>query len=260
MDTLDHIVINTLMGMDAAASIFADLGFQLTARGYHSLGSINHLAMVPGSYLELVGVPASGKQRQEVLESPLGLSGLVFKSADSDATYYRLTAAGFAPQPPLSFSRPVEIDGETVEAKFRTVRLTGAEFPAGRVYFCEHLTPQYVWRDEWLVHDNGFVSIDEIVVESTDLDADAARYAALCGTTASVDGEARVVALPGLAIRLVAGERPRFAGATLGFTSLDVLKARASASPEVAWSDDGPGRATLGIASLDLTLTARVAG
>ena len=82
---LDHLVINTLRGMEDAARIFTALGFALTPRGYHSLGSVNHLAVVPGAYLELVGLPETGKQRQEVLDSPLGLSGLVFKTDDPEA-------------------------------------------------------------------------------------------------------------------------------------------------------------------------------
>ena len=71
MAALDHIVINTLRNMDAAAECFEALGFTLTPRGYHSLGSINHLMMTPGPYLELIGVPDKGPQRQEILDSGL---------------------------------------------------------------------------------------------------------------------------------------------------------------------------------------------
>ncbi|MFJ5487301.1 VOC family protein, partial [Hansschlegelia beijingensis] len=110
--TLDHVVVNALRGMDAAAETFAALGFTLTPLGRHSLGSINHLMVAPGAYLELVAVPETGKQRQEVLDSPFGLSGLVFKTDDADAAYQRLSAAGLSPTEPVAFSRPVEIDGE----------------------------------------------------------------------------------------------------------------------------------------------------
>ena len=40
---LDHAVINVHMAMDKAESCFQELGFTVTPRGYHSLGSINHL-------------------------------------------------------------------------------------------------------------------------------------------------------------------------------------------------------------------------
>src|SRR5438128_1659624 len=40
--TLDHVVINARDDMDRAADIYRRLGFTLTERGYHSLGSTNH--------------------------------------------------------------------------------------------------------------------------------------------------------------------------------------------------------------------------
>ena len=45
---LDHVVINVLRRMDEAADLFAALGFRLTPRGHHSLGSVNHLMMTAG--------------------------------------------------------------------------------------------------------------------------------------------------------------------------------------------------------------------
>ena len=63
-EPLDHVVVNVLHDMDAAAGLFTALGFTLTPRGHHSLGSINHLMVVPGAYLELVGLPAEGRRPQ----------------------------------------------------------------------------------------------------------------------------------------------------------------------------------------------------
>ncbi|MEC7674799.1 MAG: VOC family protein, partial [Pseudomonadota bacterium] len=83
---LDHVVINTRRSMDAAAAAFADLGFTLTPRGEHSLGSINHLMIFGDNYLELLGLPADGPARRpELLTAPLGLDGVVFKTDDADA-------------------------------------------------------------------------------------------------------------------------------------------------------------------------------
>ena len=45
---LDHIAINVKDNMDEAYQLFTQLGFILTPRGYHSLGSINH-SMVFGN-------------------------------------------------------------------------------------------------------------------------------------------------------------------------------------------------------------------
>ena len=163
---LDHVVINVLRRMDEAAELFAALGFRLTPRGHHSLGSINHLMMTAGPYLELVGLPETGPQRQDVLDSPFGLNGLVVASRDADATHARLAAAGLAAGPTVAFTRPVTVDGREDTARFRTVRVPVDRFPAGRLYHCEHLTPDLVWRPEWLDHPNGFSGIHALTIES----------------------------------------------------------------------------------------------
>ena len=259
-EPLDHVVVNTLRGMEAAAEIFAALGFRLTPLGRHSLGSINHLMVAPGAYLELVGVPNEGKQRQEVLDSPFGLNGLVFRSADIEATHRRLENAKLSPFEPVSFSRPVEIDGEAKEASFRTVRAPNGLFPAGRVYFCQHLTPEFVWRDEWLSHPNGFCGFDRIEVASLAPEADGRLYAAAAGSAPEPHGDGWRVISEGFAIDVVAGEAPRFTTLGLRFDGLDALADSARATDGAVWTDAGPdGVAILEIPSLDLRMECRSA-
>ena len=95
----DHAVVNAMFETDAAASCFGTLGFALTPRGYHSLGSVNHLMMFHDYYLELVGLPVGATTlRREVLESRLGIDGLVFKTGDAQSTYERLVEQGFRPE------------------------------------------------------------------------------------------------------------------------------------------------------------------
>src|ERR1700761_3749080 len=131
--TLDHVVVNAMFETDAAASCFEALGFALTPRGYHSLGSVNHLMMFDGHYLELVGLPPGATTlRREILESRLGIDGLVFKTDDAQETYARLTALGFRAGEPQSFTRPVEVDGREVVAQFRTTRLAAGGVAPGR--------------------------------------------------------------------------------------------------------------------------------
>lgn len=256
MALLDHVVVNTLRDMPAAAETFAALGFTLTPLGHHSLGSINHLMMTPGPYLELVGVPETGLQRQEVLDSPFGLNGLVLKTGDADATFARLAAAGFAPTGPVAFSRPVEIDGRQEEARFRTVRLPPGLVPAGRVYFCEHLTPDYVWREEWLAHPNGFTGIDRFVVASPDPEGAARLYASLCDGRAEGSDAGWAVSLDGFRIDVVEGA-PRFVTFDLAFDGLDEIARRAEAHPQAAWQQLSASAGTLTLPAFALTLACR---
>ena len=43
-----------------ALETYRRLGFTLTPRGYHTLGSMNHLAIFGTEYLELIAGPARG--------------------------------------------------------------------------------------------------------------------------------------------------------------------------------------------------------
>src|SRR5579871_2230861 len=108
---LDHVVINVLFDMDRAAALMSQLGFTVTPRGHHSLGSINHLMMFEGHYLELIGLPSgTDVLRKDVLESPRGLNGLVFQASDIDVCRRTLVDGGLAMLEPQSFTRPVTID------------------------------------------------------------------------------------------------------------------------------------------------------
>lgn len=173
---LDHLVINSHFALDEVAQWFRALGFTLTPKGYHTLGSINHLIMFDDHYLELIGLPAGGeKMREELLATPPGLDGLVFASDDAEATEQDLHAAGFSVQPLRHFSREVVSGTARGEARFTTVRLAPDSFSAGRVYFCQHHTPEWVWRDEWLQPG----AVRALTVVARDVDTTRQHYARL---------------------------------------------------------------------------------
>jgi hypothetical protein len=196
--TLDHVVINARDDLDQAAETYRRLGFTLTERGYHSLGSMNHLAMFGTDYLELIAVPkdAPADVRPHVMTSPFGLSGLVFGSEDSAATYAALSAAGVDISPPREFTRPVNIGGTAHDARFRTATLNQSVTRYGRVYFCHHFTRDLVWRDEWRHHPNGVVAVQRVVIVHPDPTAASRVYAGMFGDAAvrdTVGGKALIV-------------------------------------------------------------------
>ena len=163
--SLDHIAINVKENMDEAYQLFSELGFTLTPRGYHSLGSINHSMVFNNDYLELIGTPR-GKPvtRPELKKAEIGINGLVFKSDNIKKTYQHLINMKLSNFPPRYFSRPVEINGIEREAKFETVSIKDNIFKAGRIYFCNHLTPNLVWIPEYKSHKNNVFEISEITV------------------------------------------------------------------------------------------------
>lgn len=187
---LDHVVIDVRDRMDEAQRVFAGLGFCLTPRGHHTLGSMNHLAMFATDYLELLGFGPGGNMRTELQRFPIGLNGLVFKTEDADIVHVHAEAAGLPILPVQAFSRPVELGGAEHDAKFRTTRLDAAKIAMGRVYFCEHLTPELVWRPEWQAHPNGARAIGRVVVATEEPQRSAALFAALFGAGAVRRGPA----------------------------------------------------------------------
>ena len=210
---LDHAVINVGYEMDKAAEVFAALGFTLTERGYHTLGSINHLMMFGEDYLELIGLPTETANapagRPDIANVPYGLNGLVFKTDDAAETAAHLASVGMSITPPKSFSRPVKLADGEVNASFTTAHVTEGRFAGGRVYFCQHHTSDIVWRDEWQHHANGATAISEFVIVAEEATAEAQAVGQLLGTKSNGDTGAFAVALKGGGITILSPENYR---------------------------------------------------
>lgn len=178
LPVLDHVVVNVKGDLEASVETYRRLGFALTERGHHSLGSSNHLAIFGENYLELLGYEA-GKStvRPDVMQAPLGLTGLCFKTQDVHGVFAALQARDIGVETPAEFFRPVHLpDGTTQDARFRTVRVASDLVRNGRVFFCHHLTPEHVWRDEWREHPNGVTDIVGYVISSPNPAQTAALY------------------------------------------------------------------------------------
>jgi hypothetical protein len=185
--------------MEDAYAIFSALGFYLTPRGYQSLGSINHLAMFGTDYLEIVGLPSDGSgSRPDLDNASVGINGLVFKSDDAEATYAYLQAVGLEGPTPIEASRPVEINGQVKTASFRNVNVRSGVFEGGRVYFCEHRTPELVWRPEYQHHQNGVTEVEQFTIVSSEPAAVASNYAKLLDREVVSSGDDLLVKMDGM--------------------------------------------------------------
>ena len=180
---LDHAVI-LVRDLEAAQRAYARMGFSLTPRGTHSLGSQNHCIMFEHDYLELMAVPRPHPALQhfsDFLARGEGLGALVLATDDAGALYAELAADGIAAAVPLDFSRPVADLGE---ARFRLVQLAPDAVPGCRMLACQHFTRQLVWRPEYRRHAVGATAIAAIAVVVEDTENAAARYARLLDTRA----------------------------------------------------------------------------
>lgn len=163
----DHLVIISRDRMEEISDTFHSLGFALTPLSKHNLGSSNRLAILDSCYLEILGWEADSIPiRKEIADEPCGLNALVFRTANADTCYQNLKENGFDPNPIQELTRPVKIGNEIKQAKFKTIRFAIQPILGLRIYFCEHLTPKYVWQPADMVHPNEMTSLREIVIAS----------------------------------------------------------------------------------------------
>jgi hypothetical protein len=215
----DHAVVMVRDRLDALAPHFERQGFHLSGKAVHNLGSCNRLIVLDDSYIELLGwPPGAAPARKEIADSPLGLEALVFRTNDAQATCERLREAGFAVNPMQVLTRPAEFEGRTVEASFHTVRFAEQPLAGFRMYFCRHLTPEYVWTPDLLRHPNGARSLRRIEVRAADAQAVARRLALVADVRAVAAEGGWDVPLANLRIHVVADPQaqvPRLASMTL---------------------------------------------
>jgi catechol 2,3-dioxygenase-like lactoylglutathione lyase family enzyme len=133
--TIDHVVI-AVRDLDAAAASFRALGFTLTPRGYHSIGSQNHCIMFGSTYIELLAAPKPHPWLDYYRRFGEGLAAIALSTDDADAAARELGASA-----PMDLSRPVE--GGV--ARFRLVQIEQTPY----VFVCQHLTRELVWRPQW---------------------------------------------------------------------------------------------------------------
>ncbi len=147
---IDHVVL-VVRDLDGARNTFERMGFTVTPRGHHTIGSQNHCVMFGDDYIELLMSPTenphpSRQYYTEFARTGDGLAGIALKSASAKGAYTELLWAGFQPGDVLEFSRPVALPEGTREARFRVVQPRPGSTPGGRVFVCEHLTRDVVWR------------------------------------------------------------------------------------------------------------------
>ncbi len=175
---IDHAVI-LVRDLDKAQQAYARMGFTLTPRGFHTLGSQNHCLMFGSDYVELLAVPKPHPALQtftDFLAKGEGLGAIALATDDSGGLHASLAADGIAADAPLDFSRPVQGLGE---ARFRIVTLPPEVSPGCRMFACQHFTRAVVWRPEYLRHANGAMQIAAVAIVADDPEAAAASYGKL---------------------------------------------------------------------------------
>jgi hypothetical protein len=214
---LDHVIFHAGQALGELASFFERIGFTLTPLGRHSSGSVNRLAILDTTYLELIGFEPGTPPtvRPEVQSLPLGLSGIA--AADRPEHRRKSPAERFLPARRLE--RPVDMPGLHGLAVFTNTELRDPA-PDVRVFLCRHHTPELVWHPAWQGHANGASGVRELRLRTRD----APRLQAALRTVFDIEAApaAQVLDAGGTRMRIAAaGEH---ASLTLRVRGLDAAR------------------------------------
>ncbi len=203
---VDHtaILVRDLAGAEAT---YRRLGFKTTPIGRHdNTGTANHCVMFEDDFFELFGIltPTDfNKPWAAAVAEREGLWAACFTSADIPATYAAFKAVGFNPTEPKDFSRPVELPGGALQARFTLTYLEPDAVEGIRLFACIHHTPELVWRPEYLGHPNAATAISHLTIAVDDPAAAAAAYGRVTGTAPVARAGGMDVPGPRATIRLI---------------------------------------------------------
>lgn len=204
MTGIDHLII-AVADLGEGEAAMEKAGFLPTPRGLHSaeMGTANAtIVLGDRTYFEVLGIVAPTEANVAIragIDAGRALFGLALTTEDARATQDDWDAAGVGTGEMRAFSRPVDLPGGTREAAFRTAYVSADACPGAYSFACEHLTPDVVWREDYLVQPNAVVGLRKIVAVADDPAAAAAAWARIPGLSAT-DG---TVAMDGRALEFV---------------------------------------------------------
>lgn len=256
---LDHVGF-FVADMDAAARGFERLGFTVSEQNTHfnanaagelvPAGTVNRLITFGAGYLEVLAASADtplAAQLRQALQRYPGLHLIAFGHADVSALEPEIRSAGIELQPTVNLRRPIETpEGEAIVA-FTVLRAAPGAMAEGRVQFCQHLTPEHVWRPGMSDHANAVDALTEMLIVAEDVGATVRRYERFARRPGKSEDGAAVIELDRGRLSVVDGATakrllpdveipslPYCAGVALRSTDLDRTRAalaRSGVSP-----------------------------
>ena len=174
---LDHVIL-AVSDLEAAQAKARKLGFTTTDITAHvGWGTANTCVMFrglddQGDYLEILGVR----------DASIGTNGLDDHLAEQGEGLLSLALKGRAELAAAAFDenglahlgienlhRNVEVvPGMSQRASFKLVRPQRGPFSPVPLFVCEHLTPQAVWADRFVHHENGTLGIRAVQMRMAD--------------------------------------------------------------------------------------------
>ncbi|MEM8663115.1 MAG: VOC family protein [Pseudomonadota bacterium] len=192
---VDHaLILHDDLGVAVAG--LERLGFRPTPPGYHGavLGTENVTIMLPDrrTYVEVLVVreptEINAGQRAAFGQRGRHLFGAALKG-DARALHARLAPLGIAQGEPFEFKRAVALPQGARDAAFTIAPFRDGALPGLASFVCQHHTPEVVWRDDYLSHENGAQALTALWGVADDPAAVGETLAALYGKPVHSDAQ-----------------------------------------------------------------------
>lgn len=191
---IDHIA-HFVPHIDTASAALEQAGFTLTPFSAQShrpepggplvdAGTGNRCVILRRGYLEFLtptGDTPVANQLRDSIQRYVGVHLVAFGSSDAARDHTRLAGAGFHPLAPLALQRQIGTENGEDTARFTVVRVPPGTMAEGRIQFCQHHTPQLIWQNRWLNHDNHASALNGVLLCVEDPQQTAQRYARFTG-------------------------------------------------------------------------------
>jgi hypothetical protein len=174
---LDHLVLG-VADLDVAGRLYERLGFQVGPVNQHPWGTRNRLVQFPGTFLELLAVPADmpepetgarefsfGGFMRDALKRGEGLAMLVLESEDGEADAKTFAASGIGDFKPFTFRRMGrDAAGQLVEVAFTLAFARDPLAPHCGFFSCRQHRPDLFWNAALQHHANGATGVSSVVM------------------------------------------------------------------------------------------------
>jgi hypothetical protein len=190
---LDHVA-HFVPDLGAAGELLEALGFAPTPLSHHQVGgkpagTSNRCLMLGQGYIEILSPTLdtpNAQRARDLMARYAGVHLVCFGTQGAEAEHARLVAHGFRPEDVVLLERKISRDRQL---RFKVIYLPPGRMPEGRIQYCEHLTPKYLWDKPSLAHRNGVKGLAAVYVVAEDPAATAARWGEYAGLLPCPDGK-----------------------------------------------------------------------
>lgn len=162
---LDHIDLR-VQDIMSVWTEWQRLGFLIAPPSLNKVEGVAScaVALADDTYIAISGPVAEGEAHRSVVAA--GFNAALLRVNDRDRAVDEMNRAGLPIKEVFEFSRDVEMDGGTATITFRLASLDASDSSndIDEIMLIEHVTPQYIWRENMMDHSNGVKGLHQTVL------------------------------------------------------------------------------------------------